>query len=95
MVNVGDSKMPKVSIIVLIYNVEKYLNQCLKSLIEQSYDNIEILCVIDGSTDKSLAICHHFAQTDARVKIIYQKNSVDYRMKLATQLVANKKRHSA
>lgn len=67
--------MPKVSIIVLIYNVEKYLNQCLKSLIEQSYDNIEILCVIDGSTDKSLAICHHFAQTVARVKIIYQKNS--------------------
>lgn len=41
MVNVGDSKMPKVSIIVLIYNVEKYLNQCLKSLIEQSWWIIE------------------------------------------------------
>ena len=48
---------PKVSIIVPVYNVEKYLRRCIDSLVEQSYLNLEILLVDDGSTDESLIIC--------------------------------------
>lgn len=62
-----------VSIIVPIYNVEKYLKRCLKSIINQTYSNLEIILVNDGSTDNSLKIAKNF-KSDHRVKIINQKN---------------------
>lgn len=59
-----------ISVIIPIYNVEKYLEKCLMSVINQTYKNLEIICVYDISQDKSLAITENFAQKDSRIKII-------------------------
>lgn len=63
-----------VSIVVPVYNVEKYLKRCIDSLKNQTYNNIEILLVNDGSTDASLSICEKEAIGDNRIKVISQKN---------------------
>lgn len=63
-----------ISIIVPVYNVEKYLDECLKSLINQTYKNIEILLVNDGSTDNSRKICEKYVQHDSRIKILDKVN---------------------
>lgn len=68
------SKKPKVSVIVPIYNVEKFLSQCLDCLINQTLKDIEIICVNDGSTDNSLQILEEYSQKDERIKIINQAN---------------------
>lgn len=65
---------PLVSIIVPTYNVEKYCRTCFDSLINQSLNDIEIILVDDGSTDKSGAICDEYATKDQRIKVIHQKN---------------------
>ncbi|MBN1367312.1 MAG: glycosyltransferase [Dehalococcoidales bacterium] len=65
---------PKVTVIIPIYNVEKYLRQCLKSIINQTLKDIEIICVNDGSTDKSAAILAEYAESDSRIKVIKQEN---------------------
>ena len=65
---------PKISIIVPVYNVEKYLTQCLDSLIQQTYTNLEIICVNDGSADGSGQILQEYAARDTRVHIIEQEN---------------------
>lgn len=65
---------PEISIIVPIYNVEDYLGRCLKSLLEQTFHNIEIITVNDGSTDTSLSILMEYAHKDGRIKIIDQPN---------------------
>ena len=62
--------MTKLSIIVPVYNVEKYLPKCLESLIKQTLNDIEIICVNDGSMDDSLAILKEFASRDSRIRII-------------------------
>ena len=61
---------PKVSIIVPVYNVSKYLDECILSLINQTYKNIEILIVDDGSIDESLDICEEYAKKDDRIILI-------------------------
>lgn len=63
-----------ISIIIPIYNVEKYLKQCLDSIINQSYKNLEILLIDDGSTDKCPEICDAYALKDKRIKVIHQEN---------------------
>lgn len=63
-----------VSIIIPVYNVEKYLKQCIESIIGQSYKNLEIIIIDDGSTDSSGNICDAFAKKDARITVIHQKN---------------------
>ena len=63
-----------VSIIVPIYNVEQYLARCIESLLRQTYENIEIILVNDGSTDRSLEICEEFKQKDSRVQVIHKAN---------------------
>lgn len=65
---------PKVSVIIPVYNVEKYLKQCLDSVVNQTLEDIEIILVDDGSTDKSLDISKEYAQKDNRIKIIQQQN---------------------
>ena len=65
---------PKVSIIVPVYNVEAYLNQCIQSLIDQTYQNIEIILVNDGSTDRSGEICDSFGLQEKRIKVIHKQN---------------------
>ena len=67
--------MAKVSIVIPIYNVEKYLRECLDSVIGQTLQDIEIICVNDGSKDSSLAIMQEYAERDERVKIIDKPNS--------------------
>ena len=64
----------KVSVIVPVYNVEKYLPQCLDSLINQTYSNLEIICVNDGSTDESLKILESYAKKDSRIVILDKEN---------------------
>lgn len=66
--------MAKISIIVPIYNVEKYLRECLNSLINQTFKDIEIICVNDGSTDNSLIILEEYKLKDDRIKIFSQEN---------------------
>ena len=63
-----------ISIIVPVYNVELYIEDCLKSLINQTYKNIEIIIVIDGSTDESEKICEKYRLLDNRILIIRQVN---------------------
>jgi glycosyltransferase involved in cell wall biosynthesis len=60
--------------VVPVYNIENYLKKCLDSLINQTLEDIEIICVNDGSTDNSLAILEDYASKDKRIKIITQKN---------------------
>ena len=67
--------MNKISVVVPVYNVEKFLDQCLGSLVGQTYRNLEILIVDDGSTDGSCSIYQQYASTDNRIKIIKQKNA--------------------
>lgn len=64
----------KVSIIVPIYNMENYLEKCIESIIEQSYKNIEIILINDGSIDKSEIICKKYQMKDYRIKLISTKN---------------------
>jgi len=63
-----------VSIIIPVYNVELYLSQCLDSIINQTYENLQIICVNDGSTDNSLQILQQYANKDTRIEIINKKN---------------------
>ena len=65
---------PKVSIIVPVYNVEKYLERCITSLKNQTLEDIEIILVDDSSTDSSLEICNKMAREDSRIKVIHKVN---------------------
>ena len=64
----------KISIIVPVYNIDKYLEKSVDSLINQTYKNLEIILIDDGSSDNSPQICDDFAKKDSRVKVIHQKN---------------------
>lgn len=63
-----------ISVVIPIYNVQKYLRRCLDSIINQTYRDIEILLINDGSTDKSLEICREYLNKDKRIKLISKKN---------------------
>ena len=66
--------MEKVSVIVAVYNVENYLTRCVKSILQQTYTNIEVILVDDGSTDNSGYLCDEIAAKDFRVTVIHKKN---------------------
>ena len=68
-------KQPLISIIVPFYNTGKYLKRCLDSIISQSYQNLEIILVNDGSEDDSAAIAENYAQADSRIRVYTQKNA--------------------
>ena len=65
---------PLISVIVPVYNVEKYLENCVNTLVKQTYRNIEILLINDGSTDASGSLCEELAQKDERIKVFHKPN---------------------
>lgn len=66
--------MDKICIIVPVYNVERYVEKCIASILAQSYTNIEVIIVDDGSTDNSLGLCIEYSKQDKRVKVVSKKN---------------------
>ena len=66
--------MKKLSVIIPIYNVEKYLRRCIESVLKQTYLNLEIILVDDGSTDGCAKICDEYKEKDERVSVIHKKN---------------------
>lgn len=64
-----------ISVIIPVYNVENYLHKCVESIIHQTYSNLEIILIDDGSTDLSSVICDELASTDERITVIHQKNA--------------------
>ena len=66
--------MPKLSVIVPVYNTEKYLRECVDSILAQTFEDFELILVNDGSTDGSGAICDEYAAKDPRIQVIHQKN---------------------
>lgn len=66
--------MPEISVVIPVYNVEKYLKQCLDSVVNQTFNDIEIICIDDGSSDSSLDILNEYAKKDDRFKILTQEN---------------------
>ena len=67
--------MKKISVIVPVYKVEAVLKKCLDSIITQTYENLEIILVDDGSPDSSGKICDEYSKRDSRVKVIHKKNA--------------------
>lgn len=68
-------EFPLISVVVPVFNSEKYLDQCLTSILEQRYTNLEVILVDDGSSDNSLWICRKYEKADARVIVMHQRNS--------------------
>ena len=66
--------MDLITVIVPIFNVENYLSKCIESIIKQTYRNLEIILVDDGSTDDSPIICDKYAKLDSRIKVIHKLN---------------------
>lgn len=69
------TKRPLVSIVVPVFNAEKYLDECISSIVRQSYDNIEVILIDDGSSDNSPIICDTWKKKDKRIVVIHRKNS--------------------
>ncbi len=67
-------KQPTISVIVPVYNVSDYLEECVKSILNQSYKDFELILVDDGSKDNSLNICKDFADKDSRIRVLHQEN---------------------
>ena len=66
---------PLVSIVVSVYNTEKYLDKCIKSILDQTYKNLEIIIINDGSTDSSQSICERFKDQESRITLIDKANT--------------------
>lgn len=66
--------MVMVSVIIPVYNAEKYIRECLDSVLDQTMNQLEVICIDDGSTDNSLHILQEYQLADARIKLISQKN---------------------
>ena len=66
---------PLVSIVIPVYNVEKYLDRCVRSVVRQTYDNLEILLIDDGSPDNCPQMCDAWAQIDTRIRVIHKQNA--------------------
>lgn len=80
-----------ISVVVPIYNRENYLHEAMESIINQTYKNLEIILVDDGSTDRSLSICKYYEKLDSRVKVLTQRNKgISMAMKYALSICSGK-----
>ena len=70
----SDTSKPLISVVAPVYNTSKYLRQCIESVINQSYENWELILVDDGATDESPLICDEYAKKESRIKVIHQRN---------------------
>ena len=70
----NSSEKDLISVIVPVYNVEKFLDRCMQSILRQTYQNLEIILVDDGSTDASAQLCDDYARKDGRVKVLHKPN---------------------
>ena len=66
--------MPKISVIVPVYNVENYIEKCIESILSQTYTDFELLLINDGSSDKSGSICDAYVNKDERIRVFHKKN---------------------
>ena len=66
--------MPKVSVIIPVYNTEDYLKECLSSVLNQTFSDFELILVDDGSPDRSGEICDEYSAKDLRISVIHQEN---------------------
>lgn len=66
--------IPQISVIVPVYNVEKYLSRCIESILSQTFTDFELLLIDDGSTDRSGEICDEYAKKDTRIRVFHTKN---------------------
>ena len=83
--------MPKLSVIVPVYNTEKYLRECVDSILAQTFTDFQLILVDDGSTDSCGAICDDYAAKDPRIQVIHQKNGgVTAARKAAMKIAAGK-----
>lgn len=80
--------MPKLSVIVPVYNTEKYLRECIDSILAQTFTDFELILVDDGSTDSSGAICDEYANKDKRIRVIHQENGGVTRARKAAMRIA-------
>ena len=69
-----------ISVIVAVYNVKEYLENCIESIIKQTYNNIEIILIDDGSYDGSEKICVRYADIDSRIKVIHHRQQILYNL---------------
>ena len=69
-----ENRMDKISVIVPVWNAHEYLNRCVDSILAQTYENLEVLLVDDGSADDSLSICRQYAEQDRRVRVFHKDN---------------------
>ena len=69
-----EHRTPLISVIIPVYNVEQYLDQCIQSVLGQSYKNLQIILIDDGSPDQSGAICDQYSERDGRITVVHQKN---------------------
>ena len=76
------TEVPKVSVIIPVYNTEPYLKECLDSVKNQTLKDIEIICVNDGSTDKSGEILDEYAKDDSRIIVLNQENKVELQLEI-------------
>lgn len=75
LISSSEVKMKTISVVIPVYNVEKYLSECLDSVINQTYKNLQIILVDDGSTDSSGKICDEYAEKDDRITVVHQSNA--------------------
>ena len=74
MIGMFDENQEMISVIIPVYNSEKYLHKCIDSVLSQSYTNFEVILVNDGSTDSSGMICDEYAEKDERVRVFHKDN---------------------
>ena len=72
--NLGENNLPLVSVIIPVYNTQDYIKICIESILQQTYQNFEIICISDGSTDQSVDIIHRMMLNDDRIQLIEIEN---------------------